>query len=76
MIQVWKCDHCSKIAQDKDVIRRHEKECDWDERRKTCFTCEHQCGDINGDTFCNIGVKFEGKINKFCGKWVEMFDFS
>ena len=76
MVEVFKCDHCSHFSQDAETMRLHEIKCEWNEANKTCFTCEHSGCDINNVQTCELNVKIEGRINKSCGKWVQMFDYS
>jgi len=77
MIQVWKCDHCSHFTQDAAEMRAHEDKCEWNIKNKTCQTCEHSSGDIEGNTTCALNVKIKGRFgNVNCSKWFEMFDYS
>ena len=40
MKQLFKCDYCSKIGT-AEQIAEHEKECMYNYRKRSCWTCKH-----------------------------------
>jgi hypothetical protein len=41
MMQVWKCDHCSRTDTNEDRIATHEGVCAFNPKTKHCYTCKY-----------------------------------
>jgi hypothetical protein len=72
--QVWKCDYCSRTHTDADNISKHEHECSFNKKNKTCYTCMYQTEDGYGYEHipgCEINLDVQnGEDNGKCKGWV------
>ena len=74
MKQVWKCEYCSQVDVNPDVIMKHEDVCSFNKKNKKCYTCEYHYEEgYNGEHIpgCEIRLnasKYEEEGN--CPGWV------
>jgi hypothetical protein len=74
MIQVWKCDHCSRTDTNEDRISTHEGICAFNPKTKHCYTCKYSYEEgYNGEHIagCEIGADtLKGEDYGGCQHWV------
>lgn len=51
MKRAYICDYCGRISSYKD-IRKHERECSFNPKNRTCFTCTHCLTDYGDNIKC------------------------
>ena len=59
MKQVWKCDHCDYVNEDRSVVEEHENDCFYKPNGRRCGSCKHLKW-IGGEEEC--GLSFETLI--------------
>jgi hypothetical protein len=74
MKQLWVCDYCGESG-NKNVIRPHEEDCDYNPANKRCGSCKHKDyggAPISGiEIICNNGLSAEQVIEdeESCAQW-------
>lgn len=53
MKRAYICDYCYRIFSSKD-IRKHERDCSFNPKNRTCFTCAHCLTDYETNIKCRI----------------------
>lgn len=53
MKRAYICDYCGRISNIKD-IRKHERECSFNPKNKTCFTCTYCLTDYENNIKCRF----------------------
>lgn len=53
MKRAYICDYCYSIFSSKD-IRKHERECSFNPKNMTCFTCAHCLTDYETNIKCRV----------------------
>ncbi len=72
MQQLFRCDYCTEVGTAEELMK-HEAECIYNYKRKSCWTCAYAKRDFSKHT-CNNGVDIpEGKFFENCSayKWDE-----
>ena len=53
MKRAYICDYCYRIFSSKD-IRKHERDCSFNPKNRTCFTCAHCLTDYETNIKCRV----------------------
>lgn len=81
--KVYQCEHCKKYRRTpriyfkRDDMYKHEYNCFYNLKNRTCLTCEHNLHErYRSENCCELGVnKGEAlginRIMKHCEKWEE-----
>ena len=71
MRRAYICDYCGKVVP-SNLIRRHERECSFNPKNKTCFTCIYCVTDYKRNIKCvvkdriSVSIFYQDLITSNC----------
>lgn len=66
-VKAYECEHCcNKVLRTKNGMRSHESKCFFNEKTKSCVTCDYFVGD---DRECKAKQDIEVKLKHNCINW-------